>query len=57
MLKKLVKEEWWTNDKLVTDADGYITVSAFKGEYEIAADGKAAAAELVDDSDLTIALS
>ncbi len=57
MLKKLVKEEWWTNDKLVTDADGYITVSAFKGEYEIASDGKAAAAELVDDSDLTITLS
>ena len=57
MLKKLVREEWWTDEKVVTDAEGYVTVSAFKGEYEIAADGKAVSAELVDDSDLTITLS
>ena len=56
-LKKLIREEWWTDEKAVTDAEGYVTVSAFKGEYEIAADGKAVSAELVDDSDLTITLS
>ena len=56
MLKKLVKEEWWTNDSVITDAQGYAEVSAFKGEYLLSCDGKEAAAELTDNTDLDITL-
>ena len=56
MLKKLVKEEWWTNDTVTTDAQGYAEVSAFKGEYLLSCDGKEAAAELTDNTDLDITL-
>ena len=56
MLKKLVKEEWWTNDSVTTDAQGYAEVSAFKGEYLLSCDGKEAAAELTDNTDLDITL-
>ena len=35
MLKKLIKEEWWTNTTVKTDADGYAEIGAFKGDYRI----------------------
>ena len=56
MLKKLVKEEWWTDEKVTTDAQGYATVSAFKGEYVLSFDGKETAATLDDDTDLEVTL-
>lgn len=56
MLKKLVKEEWWTDEEVTTDAEGYATVSAFKGEYVLSCDGKEAAATLTDDTDLSVTL-
>lgn len=56
MLKKLVKEEWWTDEEVRTDAQGYATVSAFKGEYLLSFDGKEAAATLTDDTDLSVTL-
>ncbi|MBH1940852.1 endo-1,4-beta-xylanase [Mobilitalea sibirica] len=34
-LLKLIKQEWWTTKNLVTDAEGYINVSGFKGDYEV----------------------
>lgn len=56
MLKKLVKEEWWTDEEVRTDAQGYATVSVFKGEYLLSFDGKEAAATLDDDTDLSVTL-
>ena len=35
MLKKLTHEEWWTDTKLTTDENGYVTIDAFKGDYVI----------------------
>jgi GH35 family endo-1,4-beta-xylanase len=37
-LKKLIKEDWWTKENLVSDASGIINVTGFKGDYEITAD-------------------
>ena len=33
-LLRLVKKEWWTNTKVVTDENGYAEVSGFMGDYE-----------------------
>ena len=34
-LHHLIKEEWHTEYDASTDAEGYVTVSGFKGKYEI----------------------
>lgn len=39
-LKRLIHEEWHTEDELRTDANGNITLEGFKGEYEITLQGK-----------------
>ena len=56
MLKKLVKEEWWTDVTLTTDASGCVNVEAFKGEYNLSADGKEAAAKFTDNENLSVTL-
>ncbi len=32
-LKELFKEEWWTEEEVCTDENGYVQVEGFKGEY------------------------
>lgn len=54
MLKKLTREEWWTDVEVTTDENGVIGVEAFKGEYEIAVGDKKVGAVFDDDSDLEI---
>ncbi|MBQ9866072.1 MAG: endo-1,4-beta-xylanase [Lachnospiraceae bacterium] len=56
MLKKLIHEEWNTDITVKTDANGYADVEAFKGEYEISADGKSTAAKLTDNSEATVVI-
>ena len=59
MLKKLVKEEWWTDITVTTYASGCAEVEAFKGEYKIGiagADGKEAAAKFTDNEKLSVTL-
>jgi len=56
MLKKLVKEEWWTDLSLKTDSDGSVTVNAFKGEYSLGSAGKEVKVNLTDDETITISL-
>ena len=56
MLKKLIKEEWWTDTTVTTDAEGVAEVEAFKGEYELNAEGLKAAAVLTDEEPLTVKL-
>ncbi len=34
-LHRLIKEEWWTTESLVTDEDGRITFEGFLGEYDL----------------------
>ncbi len=56
MLKKLVKEEWWTDTEVTTDENGWATVEAFKGDYEFAGEGGSALASLVDDAELVVTI-
>lgn len=56
MLRKLIREEWWTDTAVVTDDLGYATVEAFKGSYSISSDGRSMVEELSDDSELTLAI-
>ncbi len=56
MLKKLVKEEWWTDTEVVTDSEGKAKVDAFKGDYCIECAGKKADIRLTDDDCDTIIL-
>lgn len=56
MLKKLVKEEWWTNETVTTDENGWAEVEAFKGEYELSCDAGQAKVSLTDDAELVIKL-
>ncbi len=54
MLKKLVKQEWWTDFTVTTDADGHATVEAFKGDYHIDCGIRRADASFSDDMDPVI---
>ncbi len=56
MLKKLVKEEWWTDTEVTTDENGWATVEAFKGDYELFGEGGSALASLVDDEELVVTI-
>ena len=38
-LKQRITKDWHTKETLVTDADGYVTVTGFHGEYEATCDG------------------
>ena len=55
-LKKLVKEEWWTNTTVVTDARGYAQVEAFKGDYRISSADLAANVSLTDNEQTEVLL-
>ncbi len=54
MLKKLVKEEWWTDTTVRTDENGRALVEAFKGDYLFGNDSGSAEAQLSDDSETVI---
>ena len=54
MLRKLTHEEWWTDTKAATDDNGYAVVEAFKGTYELSAEGVSLETELVNDDELTL---
>ncbi len=57
MLKNLVRDEWWTDTAVITDENGFTTVSGFKGSYALSADGRSAKESLTDDTELVITLS
>ncbi len=56
MLKKLVREEWWTDTTVRTDENGWADVSAFKGDYHMSAGNFSADVSLTDDKELMISL-
>ncbi len=51
MLKKLIRQEWWTDTQVVTDDNGYGDVDAFKGDYLISCENGSAKVKLGDDTD------
>lgn len=46
MLKKLIKEEWWTDCEIYTDENGYVEVEGFKGDYIIKDDRSSSSLKL-----------
>ncbi|MCR5058665.1 MAG: endo-1,4-beta-xylanase [Clostridiales bacterium] len=56
MLKKLVKEEWWTDTTVRTDENGFAYVEAFKGDYQISSGNGNAKLSLLDDTEQEVAL-
>ena len=50
-LKRLIHEEWHTDERVVTDENGIATINGFKGEYELGVNGKTVKYVLDDSSD------
>ena len=50
-LMGLIHGEWETKENFVTDENGYVTITGFKGEYEVSANGKTAKVSLLESSD------
>ena len=53
----LIHGEWETKCGLVTDANGEATLTGFKGEYEITAEGKTVKVSLMEDSDEPVVIT
>lgn len=49
-LKELAHERWQTDETLVTDAEGYVTLTGYRGQYEVSADGAASKLVLGKDT-------
>lgn len=54
VLKKLVREEWWTDITVRTDENGWADVKAFKGDYHIGSGELGVDVSLTDDSELEL---
>ena len=57
MLKKLIKEEWWTDETVRTDENGWAQAEGFKGDYRISCEGRSAYVKLLDVTQMSIALT
>lgn len=55
-LKKLIREEWWTDTEIITDENGYAEVEAFKGDYVITVDGVEKKITATEDIETVITL-
>ncbi len=53
-LKKLVREEWWTDITVRTDENGWADVEAFKGDHHICSGETGVDVSLTDDSELEL---
>ena len=53
-LHSLIHDTWKTREQLVTDCDGYVTFTGFKGGYTLTTDGRAATIELTEDVQKTL---
>ena len=54
VLKKLVREEWWTDITVRTDENGWADVEAFKGDHHIGSGELGVDVSLTDDSELEL---
>ena len=57
MLKKLIKEEWWTDETVRTDENGWAQAEGFKGDYRISCEGRSAYVKLLDDTQMSVAVT
>ena len=53
----LIHGEWETKENFVTDENGYVTITGFKGEYEVSANGKTAKVSLLESSDDVVVIT
>ena len=56
-LMGLIHGEWETKENFVTDENGYVTITGFKGEYEVSANGKTAKVSLLESLDDTVIIT
>jgi GH35 family endo-1,4-beta-xylanase len=56
MLKKLVREEWWTDTAVRTDENGYADIEAFKGDYCLSCEGRSVNASFLDDAESAMSI-
>ena len=57
MLKKLIKEEWWTDETVRTDENGWAQAAGFKGDYQISCEGRSAYVKLLDNARMSVAVT
>ena len=55
-LSSLIHGAWETHETLVTDSEGRLAFSGFKGGYELAADGRKAMLDLNENTDAAVKL-
>ena len=53
-LRSLIHGEWETHEQLVTDSEGYVTFTGFKGEYTLKTDGREVSFSLTQDIEKTM---
>ena len=56
VLKDLITRKWHTDETITADENGYVLVSAFKGEYEMSMGDKTARMSLLDDEPASVVL-
>lgn len=56
MLKKLIRQEWWTDTDVTTDSEGYAGIESFKGQYLFEAKEGICESVLNDDEDMCVIL-
>ena len=56
-LKSLIHGAWETHEQLVTDDEGYVTFTGFKGGYTLSANGLTATLDLTEETYATVTLS
>ena len=55
-LRSLIHDTWETHEQLVTDDDGYVTFTGFKGGYNLTTEGKTVSMELTEDVQKTMTI-
>ncbi len=56
-LKALIHGDWETRETLLTDENGFVTLTGFKGGYEAALNGRRGRFELTRDGEMTLSLA
>jgi hypothetical protein len=50
----LMKNRWWTDESLTTDADGIVKLRGFKGDYTVLVGGDAVELKLYEDQQIEV---
>lgn len=56
-LMGLIHGEWETKETFVTDANGEVSITGFKGEYDVTAEGKTVRVSLLENSDEPVVIT